>query len=145
MIDHVTLSRRRVATTFSRPRIAVLCGNKADLRTEEVWCLMLSQVETPAERNLRIAAEQGAIYRETVIALLQPFDEPTAAGMMPFVNLGGETVPLASAVKRLRDETPTLGALFNATAKLGIAQLTVPQFRAIRATAPELLGLRPKG
>ena len=60
-------------------------------------------VETPEERNLRIVREQESLYPETVIALLQPFEQQTAAGMMPFANMGGETVPLASAVRRLRD------------------------------------------
>ena len=102
-------------------------------------------VETPAERNLRIVREQDSLYPETVIALLQPFEQQTAAGMMPFANMGGETVPLASAVRRLRDENPALAGLFQGGGKLDVRALTPTQYRAIRETnARELVGLRPK-
>jgi len=105
----------------------------------------LRELETPAERNIRIVKEHGAIHAETVVALLQPFDEPTAAGMLPFAIIGGETVPLAAAVPRLRKENPALGGLFEGGGKLDIRALTPVQYRTIRDTVPELLGLRPKG
>ena len=47
---------------------------------------MLSQLrkpETPAERNVRIASQQGAVHAEAVVAILKPHDEQTAAGAMP--------------------------------------------------------------
>jgi hypothetical protein len=101
--------------------------------------------ETPAERNVRIASEQGAIHPEAVVAILKPFDEPTAAGAMPFAIVGGQVFPLASAVTRLRDETPALDGLFKAGGKLVIRAMSHPQFLAIRGTtARTLLGLGPK-
>jgi hypothetical protein len=100
--------------------------------------------ETPAERNVRIASEQGAVHAEAVVAILKPFDEPTAAGPMPFAVVGGEIVPLASAVTRLRDETPALAALFDAKGKLDRRALPPEQYRAIRDHSPQLLGLGPK-
>jgi len=102
-------------------------------------------LETPAERNVRIATEQGAIHPEAVVAILQPFDEPTAAGPSPFAIVGGQVVPLASAVTRLRDGNPALGGLFQARGKLDLRALTPQQYRAIRETsARELPGLGPK-
>jgi len=109
---------------------------------------MLSQLrkpETPAERNVRIATQQGAIHAEAVVAILKPHDEQTAAGPMPFAIVGGQSLPLASAVTRLRAEAPALAALFDANGKLDIAALTPDQYRSIRDTnARTLLGLGPK-
>ena len=31
--------------------------------------------ETPAERNVRIATQQGEIHAEAVVAILKPYDE----------------------------------------------------------------------
>ena len=105
----------------------------------------LRNSETSAERNVRIASEQGAIHPEAVVAILKPFDEPTAAGAMPFAIVGGQAVPFGSAVTRLRDEAPALAGLFDANGKLDIPALTPLQYRAIRDTsARELLGLGPK-
>ena len=90
----------------------------------------LRNSETPAERNVRIATEQGAIHAEAVLRLLQPSDEQTAAGPMPFATIGGETIPLASAVARLRKDNPALAGLFNAGGNLdlrGIDAPTVPR------------------
>ena len=101
--------------------------------------------ETPAERNVRIAAKQGAIHPEAVVAILKPYDEPTAGGAMPFAIVGGQSLPLASAVTRLRAEAPELAALFDANGKLDLPRLTPQQYRAIRETnARTLLGLGPK-
>jgi len=99
--------------------------------------------ETPAERNVRIATEQGAVHAKAVVEILKPFDEPTAAGPMPFATVGGQVVPLASAVTRLRDEAPELAALFDANAKLDYPKLSHEQFLAIRGTSPQLFGLGP--
>ena len=109
---------------------------------------MLSQLrkpETPAERNVRIATQQGAIHAEAVVAILKPYDEQTAAGAMPYAIIGGQSLPLASAVTRLRAEAPALAALFDANGKLDIAALTPDQYRSIRDTnSRTLLGLGPK-
>jgi hypothetical protein len=105
----------------------------------------LRNSETPAERNVRIATEQGALHAEAVVRLLQPSDEQTAAGPMPFATIGGETIPLASAVARLRKDNPALAGLFNGGGKLDLRALTPQQYRAIRETdARTLLGLGPK-
>jgi hypothetical protein len=105
----------------------------------------LRNPETPAERNVRIATEQGAIHPEAVVAILKPYDEPTAGGAMPFAIVGGQSLPLASAVTRLRAEVPALAALFDANGQLDIAALTPDQYRSIRDTnSRELLGLGPK-
>jgi hypothetical protein len=101
--------------------------------------------ETPAERNVRIATEQGAIHPEAVVAILKPYDEPTAGGTMPFAIVGGQAMSLASAVTRLRAKAPELAALFDANGKLDLPRLTPHQYRAIRETnARILLGLGPK-
>ena len=55
---------------------------------------------------------------------LKPYDEQTAAGAMPFAIVGGQALPLASAVTRLRAEAPELAALFDANGKLDIPRLT---------------------
>jgi hypothetical protein len=101
--------------------------------------------ESPAERNVRIATEQGAIHAATVVEILKPFDEQTAAGPMPFAMVGGQVAPLASAVTRLRDEASHLAALFDANGKLDYAKLSQPEYRAIRAHSPQLVGLAPIG
>jgi hypothetical protein len=103
------------------------------------------KLETPAERNVRIATEKGAIHPEAVVAILKPYDEPTAGGAMPFAIVGGQAMSLASAVTRLRAEAPELAALFDANGKLDLPRLTPHQYRAIRETnARTLLGLGPK-
>ena len=101
--------------------------------------------ETPAERNVRIATEQGAVHAAAVIEILQPFDRQTAAGPMPFATLDGQTVPLATAVKQFRDENPGLARLYDPNGKLDIDNMPHKHFLAIRATSPELFGLRPIG
>jgi len=101
--------------------------------------------ETPVERNVRIATEQGAIHAKAVVEILKPFDQPTAAGPMPFAIVGGEIVPLASAVTRLRDGAPHLAALFDANGKLDYGKLSHPEYLAVRAHAPALVGLAPMG
>lgn len=100
--------------------------------------------ETPEERNVRIVSEQGVPHAAAVVAILKPFDEATAGGPMPFAILGGEIVPLVSAVKRLREQAPELAGLFDAKAKLDYRAMTPERYLAIRAHSPELLGLRPK-
>ena len=101
--------------------------------------------ETPAERNVRIATQQGAIHAEAVVAILKPYDEQTAGGPMPFAIVGGQAMSLASAVTRLRAEAPALAALFDANGKLDLRALTPDQYRSIRDTnARTLLGLGPK-
>ena len=101
--------------------------------------------ETPAERNVRIATEQGAIHAAAVVEILKPFDQQTAAGSMPFATVGGQIVPLATAVTRFRDENPGLGRLFDPNGKLDIDNMSHEHFRAIRGTSPELFGLLPIG
>jgi len=100
--------------------------------------------ETPAERNVRIVSEQGVAHPAAVAEILRPFDQATVAGPMPFAIVGGEIMPLASAVTKLRDEAPEIGALFDAKAKLDLRAMTPERYIAIRKHSPELLGLRPK-
>ena len=71
------------------------------------------------------------------MAILKPFDEPTAAGAMPFAIVGGQAVPFGSAVTRLRDEAPALAGLFDANGKLDLAKLSHDQYLAIRNTTRE--------
>ena len=101
--------------------------------------------ETPAERNVRIATEQGALHAKAVVEILKPFEEQTAAGPMPFAIVGGQVVPLASAVTRLRDGAPHLAALFDANGKLDHAKLSHPEYLAVRTHSPALVGLGPIG
>ncbi len=78
------------------------------------------------------------------MAILKPFDEPTAAGAMPYAIVGGQAVPFASAVTWLHDEAPALAGLFDANGKLDLAKLSHDQYLAIRNTsARTLLGLGP--
>lgn len=100
--------------------------------------------ETPADRNVRVVSEQGVAHPAAVAEILKPFDQPTAAGPMPFAIVGGEVVPLASAVKRLREENPGLARLFDPRGKLDYKKMTPEFYLAIRNHSPELLGLRPK-
>jgi len=53
------------------------------------------KADTSRERNVRIAAEQGAIHAEAVVEILKPFDQQTAGGPMPFASVGGQTMPLS--------------------------------------------------
>lgn len=101
--------------------------------------------ETPSERNVRIATEQGAVHAKAVVEILKPFDEQTAAGPIPFAMVGGQIMPLESAVTRLRDEAPHLAALFDANGKLDYGKLSHPEYVAIRTHSPELVGLKPIG
>ena len=101
--------------------------------------------ETPAERNVRIASEQGAVHAKAVVEILKPFDQPTAAGPMPFATVGGQVLPLATAVTRFRDENPGLARLYDPNGKLDIEHMPPEHFRAIRGTSPELFGLGPIG
>ena len=101
--------------------------------------------ETPAERNIRIVKEQGVAHPEAVAAILKPFDQQTAAGSMPFAMVGGQTMPLASAVTRFRDENPGLAKLFHPTGKLDIDNMPHEHYLAIRAHSPQLFGLLPIG
>lgn len=103
------------------------------------------QPETPEERNARIATEQGAVQAKAVVEILKPFDEQTEAGPMPFAFFGGEIVPLASAVTRLRDENPGLAKLFDPDGKLDIKNMPYEHFLAIRTHSPQLFGLLPMG
>jgi len=101
--------------------------------------------ETPAERNVRIATEQGALHAAAVVEILKPYDEQTAAGPMPFAMVGGEVVPLAKAVTRLRDAAPHLAALFDANGRLDYGKLSHPEYLAIRQHSPALVHLGPIG
>jgi hypothetical protein len=101
--------------------------------------------ETPAERNVRIATEQGAIHAEAVVEILKPFDQQTAVGPAPFAAVGGQIVPLATAVKQFCDENPGLGRLFDPNGKLDIKNMPQEHYMAIRRTAPQLFGLLPIG
>jgi len=100
--------------------------------------------ETLTERNVRVVSEQGVAHPAAVAEILKPFDQATAAGPMPFAIVGGEVLPLASAVKRLREENPGLARLFDPNGKLDYKRMTPELYRAIRNHSPELLGLRPK-
>jgi hypothetical protein len=100
--------------------------------------------ETPAERNVRVVREQGVAYPEALTAILRPFDQQTLGGPMPFAIVGGEVVPLASAVAKLRDQAPELAGLFDAKAKLDLRKMPPERYIAIRKHVPQLLGLRPK-
>jgi hypothetical protein len=99
--------------------------------------------ETPEERNVRIVSEQGVPHAAAIVAILKPVDYPTVAGPMPFANVGGEIVPLASAVKRLREQAPELAGLFDAAAKLDYRAMTPERYIAIKKHSPELFGFRP--
>jgi hypothetical protein len=99
--------------------------------------------ETPAERNVRIVSEQGVPHPRAVVEILKPFDEQTAAGPMPFAIVGGQVVPLATAVTRFREENPGLARLYNPNGKLDVEHMPPEHFRAIRAHSPELFGLDP--
>jgi hypothetical protein len=101
--------------------------------------------ETPAERNVRIVSEQGVPHAAAVVEILKPFDQRTAAGSMPFATVGGQTMPLASAVTKLRDEAPHLGALFDAKGNLDYEKLSHPEYLAIRTHSPALVHLGPIG
>ena len=101
--------------------------------------------ETPAERNARIATEQGAIHAKAVVEILKPFDQQTAAGPAPFAAIGGQIVPLATAVKQFRDENPGLGRLFDPNGKLDIKNMSQEHYVAIRTHSPQLFGLLPNG
>jgi len=101
--------------------------------------------ETPAERNARIATEQGAVHAKAVVEILKPFDEQTAAGPMPFAMVGGQIMPLESAVTRLRDDAPHLAALFDASGKIDYEKLSHPEYLAIRTHSPALVHLGPIG
>jgi len=97
-----------------------------------------------AEKAIRIAREGGATYPETVVALLQPYEEQHGGGTHVYANMNGESVPFEAAVARTRDENPALHRLFQPGGKLDVRPLSAQQYRAIRETAPELLGLSPK-
>ena len=64
--------------------------------------------ETPAERYVASPPSKGALDAKAVVEILKPFEEQTAAGPMPFAIVGGQVVPLASAVTRLATGLPTL-------------------------------------
>ena len=100
--------------------------------------------ETPEERNVRIVSEKGVPHAAAVVEILKPFDQQTLAGPMPCAIVGGEIVPLASAVAKLREQAPELAGLFDAKAKLDLRAMTPERYIAIRKHSPELLGLRPK-
>ena len=107
--------------------------------------MQFGRPENSAERNVRIAREQGAIHPEAVVAILKPFDEQTAAGTKPFAIVGGQAVPLAAAVTQLREKNPALDGLFTAGGKLDVRTLPQEHYLAIRGTpARTLLGLGPK-
>jgi len=97
------------------------------------------------EKAVRLAQEAGACHAETVVALLEPFEQATGAGTSLFANVNGEVVPFEAAVAKTRDGNAVLSPLFRPGGKLDVRRLSHKQFLAIRATAPELLGLRSKG
>jgi hypothetical protein len=101
--------------------------------------------ETPDERNLRIVSEQGVPHAAAIVEILRPFDQQTLAGPMPFALVGGEVLPLASAVAKYREQNPGLGRLFDPNGKLDYRKMTPKAYQAIRRHAPELLGLKPIG
>ena len=99
--------------------------------------------ETPQDRNLRIVRDQNVARPEAVLALLRPFDEQTVAGPLPFAVVGGEVLPLALAVGKLRKESPHLGALFDPQGKLDYRKVTPEVYCAVQRHAPDLLGMKP--
>ena len=101
--------------------------------------------ETPAERNARIATEQGAVHAKAVVEILKPFDEQTAAGPMPFAMVGGQIMPLESAVTRLRDRLPTLPRCSTPTASSTTGSCRTRSTLAIRTHSPALVHLGPIG
>jgi hypothetical protein len=106
---------------------------------------MTSQpLETVAEKASRIARAGGATYPETVVALLDPFEQPCGGGTALYANVDGETLPLEAAVAKTR-ENPVLKVFFQPGGRPDVRKLTPPQYRAVRSTAPQLLGLKPKG
>ena len=101
--------------------------------------------ETPAERNVRIVSEQGVPHAAAVVEILKPYDEQTAGGPVPFAVVGGEVIPLAKAVTRLRETASHLAALFDANGKLDYEKLSHPEYLAIRQHSPALVHLGPIG
>jgi len=98
--------------------------------------------ETVQEKAVRLAQQAGAAYPEAVAAILQPFEEPTAAGPSLFANLDGQIVPYEAALAKTRDKDAALRPLFSRGGKLDVRRLTPTQYRAIRGVNPELFGLR---
>jgi hypothetical protein len=47
-------------------------------------------------------------------------------------------------VAKTRDHDPVLKPLFQPGGRPDVRKLSYPQYRAIRTTAPQLFGLRPK-
>jgi len=93
------------------------------------------------EKAVRLAQEGGACHPETVVALLEPFEQATGAGTSLFANVDGEIIPFEAAVAKTRDGNAALSALFHAGDKLDVRRLSHKQYLAVRSTAPELLGL----
>jgi len=97
--------------------------------------------EAVQEKAIRLAQQAGAAYPEAVAAVLQPFEEPTAAGLSLFATLDGQIVPYEAALAATRDKNPTLSPLFSRKGKLDVRRLTPTQYRAIRGVNPELFGM----
>jgi hypothetical protein len=100
--------------------------------------------ETTHEKALRLAQEAGAAYPETIVALLEPFEQSSGAGTSLCANVNGEIISFEAAVAKTRDHDPVLKPLFQPGGRPDVRKLSYPQYRAIRTTAPQLFGLRPK-
>jgi len=113
-------------------------------QTMRYFVMQAGKPETAQEKAVRLAREGGAAYPETVVALLQPYEERRGIYTHLYANVDGEALPFEAAVAKVRDGNPVLGPLFQPGGRPDVTQLTHEQFLAVRATAPELLGLRPK-
>ena len=97
--------------------------------------------ETVQEKTIRLAQQAGAAYPEAVAAVLQPFEEPTAAGLSLFATLDSQIVPYEAALATTRDKDAALRPLFSRRSKLDVRLLTPTQYRSIRGVDPELFGM----
>ena len=72
--------------------------------------------ETVQEKAIRLAQQAGAAYPEAVAAVLQPFEEPTAAGPSLFANLDGQIVPYEADLPRPATRIPRSARSFRVKA-----------------------------
>ena len=100
--------------------------------------------ETTQEKAVRLARQAGAAYPEAVAAVLEPFEQQTCGGASLFAKVDDRIMPYETALAKTRDEDSVLGPLFQPDGKPDVRKLTPRQYRAIRANAPQLIGLRPK-
>ena len=96
--------------------------------------------ETPAERNVRIATEQGALHAKAVVRNPEALRRADRRRPNAVCHRRRPSRSLGSAVTRLRDEAPRLAGLFDANGKLDHRGIDATRStRAIRETdAPDI-------